>query len=83
MYLPLEYWTILVNLSQVAGPRGGIAISHNNVGRYLNNSIFIELVQAGWIGSQIAKKTYITEIISQALDEGRSVMLSTKMTGDP
>lgn len=83
MYLPLEYWTILVNLSQVAGPRGGIAISHNNVGRYLNNSIFIELVQAGWIGSQIAQKTYITEIISQALDEGRSVMLSTKMTGDP
>lgn len=75
MYLPLGYWDVLVDSPSVLGPKGGVVVNYDNVGRYMNNSIFIELVGASWIGSRGATTKQITAVIRDAL-ETRSLILA-------
>jgi len=77
MYLPLDYWAILVDSPSILGSKGGKRITFNNVERYFNNTIFIELVESGWIGSQITDNGFITEVIQAALENKRSVILAS------
>lgn len=51
MYLPVPYVKLLVESPSVKGPRGGVRITYENVGRYLTNTQFVELFQSGFIGS--------------------------------
>jgi hypothetical protein len=67
MYLPLGYWDVLVDSPNVLGPRGGIVVTYENVGRYMNNTTFIELVGASWIGSRGASTEQITAVIRESL----------------
>jgi len=76
MYLPLDYWEILLNSSNVQGPNGGIRITYENVGRYINNTLFIQLVQAGWIGSRLSRTEALFQIIKQSLENDKSVMVA-------
>jgi len=78
MYIPLDYWELLVNSPAIIGPQGGQRITYENVGRYFNNTLFIQLVQAGWVGSRLIVKDAITDVIQQALRNKRSVMLAIK-----
>jgi len=66
----------LVNDQQVKGPQGGISVSHSNVGRYLNNTQFVELVQDGWVGSSVEDTTHISELIRELLEQKHSVFLA-------
>lgn len=75
MYLPLGYWDVLVDSPNVLGPKGGVVINYDNVGRYMNNSIFIDLVGASWIGSSGATTKQITAVIRGAL-QTRSLILA-------
>jgi hypothetical protein len=77
MYLPFDYWECLVKDNCVKGPRGGIAISRDNVGRYLNNTQFVQLVQSGWIGSSADDTKTITQIIRTLLESNHSVFLAS------
>lgn len=74
IYLPLDYWELLLKDKRVSGPRDGIAIGRFNVGRHINNTLFIALVQDGWIGSRAGRSAVINEIIRQCLENGKSVI---------
>lgn len=75
MYIPLEYWEALLASPKIVGEQGGRGMTFDNVGRYFNNTLFIELVQAGWVGSSIGGTEVMTELIAAAL-EGDSVLLA-------
>jgi len=81
MYLPLDYWEMLVNSNSVKGPREGIGITYDNVGRYLNNTLFIELVQNGWIGSKGIASTVLVELIRELLGMDRSAIIAISQPG--
>lgn len=66
MYLPLEYWDLLAISPEVKGPRGGIVMTYENVPRRIDNSLFVELVRGGWIGSRAETTTTITDLVIQA-----------------
>jgi hypothetical protein len=78
MYLPLDYWEILLESPIIRGEKDGIAITYNNVNRYINNTLFVDLARAGWIGSRVAEKEVITNIIKDALEGNHSLFLAAK-----
>lgn len=81
MYLPLAYWDVLAASPQVVGPRGGVAVTHESAGRYLDNTQFVSLVQDGWVGSRGVTSQQITEVIRSGLDAHRSIILAAAKRG--
>jgi hypothetical protein len=78
MYIPLDYWEMLLESPDITGPRGGKRITYDNVGRYFNNTLFIDLMQSGWIGSTSYDKAVISEVIRAAIAGDRSLILAAK-----
>jgi len=78
MYLPLEYWRRLENDPSIVGPRDGRAVTYRNVGRYLNNSGFAELVAGGWIGTTTAQTEILDPVIREIVATGRAVTIAVK-----
>ena len=76
IYIPLEYWEMLVNSADVRGPRGAVGITQVNVNRHINNTLFTELVQGGWIGSRTKNTNVLNQIIKECLDNDRSAILA-------
>jgi hypothetical protein len=76
MYMPLAYWDVLAASPQVLGPRGGVAVTHSNAGRYFDNTQFVSLVQDGWVGSRGLSSDQITAIIQSGLDADHSIILA-------
>jgi hypothetical protein len=83
MYLPVSLWDKLVSSGQLAGPRGGTALTYHNVDRYFNNTNFIRLVERAWVGSHGLTSEHITKIIEGALKAGESTILATSSSGPP
>jgi hypothetical protein len=75
MYVPLEYWDALLKSPNIVGENGGRRITFDNVERYFNNTLFIQLVQSGWVGSNLAGTGVLTQLINSAL-ENNSVLLA-------
>jgi hypothetical protein len=82
MYIPLAYWDLLAGSADVLGPRGGVAVTHENAGRYFDNTQFVSLVQDAWIGSRGVTSDQITEIVRSGLDADRSVILAAGKRAD-
>jgi hypothetical protein len=82
MYIPLAYWDLLAGSADVLGPRGGIAVTHANAGRYFDNTQFVSLVQDAWIGSRGVTSEQITEIVRSGLDANRSIILAAAKRAD-
>jgi hypothetical protein len=76
MYFPLDYWEKLISSDKVKGKNGGIRIVYQESDRHINNTLFVELVQHGWIGSKLDDTKFITEIIKESLERKRSVTLA-------
>jgi hypothetical protein len=76
MYIPLDFWKILIESPNVLGKRGGKMLTFENVGRYLNNSFFINLAGQGWIGSKIIRTDVISSVIQESLEHNRAVVLA-------
>lgn len=76
MYLPLPYWKMLLSSDGTLGKKGGRKISYSNVSRYINNTMFTELMQNGWIGSQMSNTDLISKQIQQSIAGGRSIVLA-------
>ena len=76
MYIPIAYWDLLADSADVLGPRGGVAVTHQNAGRYFDNTQFVSLVQDAWIGSRGVTSDQITEIVRSGLDADRSIILA-------
>jgi hypothetical protein len=76
VYLPLAYWDVLEKCGLLVGPKGGRALVHTNVGRYLTNSFFIDLVRSGWIGSRAMTSEVIGRIINEGLARDHDLILA-------
>ena len=76
MYFPLSYWTALIASPEARGPRGGVVITHDNSGRYFNNTEFTGLVGDGWIGSTPQGEMILANLVAQALEARHSVTLA-------
>jgi hypothetical protein len=76
VYLPLAYWDALEGSGMLVGPRGGRVLSSATVGRYFSNSLFIDLVKAGWIGSRAMTSDLIGRIIRAGVTGDRDLLLA-------
>jgi hypothetical protein len=75
MYVPLRYWDALVDSHDVRGPRHGIVVDLDNVGRHFNNTLFIDLVGSAWIGSRGVTSEQISTVVRESLAT-RSLILA-------
>jgi len=76
MYLPIEYIECLRTSGSVLGPRGGDVIRHDNVRRWLTNTLFTRLVERTWVGTRDLATKDIAKVIREALDAGESVVVA-------
>jgi hypothetical protein len=80
MYLPLDYMTACATSAK--GDRGGAAYGYSTVPRHLNNTLFVQLVQDGWIGSAGTLSDDLRAFVEARVEDGRSVILAIG-TGAP
>jgi hypothetical protein len=81
MYLPLELSELLISSGEIAGPNGGPAFSYETVERRLSNTLFTNLVQAGWVGSRGDVSARLRPIVEFMVENGRSVVLAVESSG--
>lgn len=74
MYIPLSYWKRIERDDTLKGPRGGRSLSYENVGRYISNSLFIDLASGGWIGTSGSRSIFLKDVISDILISKRSLL---------
>jgi hypothetical protein len=82
MYLPLDYWFLITTSPGARGPRGGVAITYANTGRWINNSLFTDLVRGGWVGSTGAATHQLDQIVAGALQRRHSVVVAISAPTD-
>lgn len=80
MYLPLEYFVEL--RKTLTGPRGGAVLSWENVPRHFSNSMFVELIQSGWIGSRGTATEEIMQLVRESVATGHAVVLGIDSVAD-
>ena len=81
MYLPLDYWDLALASSLTLGERGGRVVTFDNIGRYMSNTLFVELVASGWIGSRGLASANVAEIVRASLSGNKSVILAEASSG--
>lgn len=81
-YLPLAYWDCLARSGALEGKQGGRILTGRSVGRYLNNSQFIEFVQSSWVGSRGATSEQIGQIVRAGIESNESLILAHAADAD-
>lgn len=76
MYFPIDYWEVINSAPECKGEDGGIRITYDNVVRHINNTLFVQLMQDGWIGSRQNVSTTFTEIIKKAIEGDKSLIFA-------
>jgi hypothetical protein len=76
MYFAREHFEEIMQTSR--GPRGGTAISYQNASKHLSNTLFIELVRDGWIGSSGSATEQIQDLVRESISTGHSVLLGVQ-----
>jgi hypothetical protein len=74
-YLPKDFFDLIYNRQKKENK--SIIFSYDIVGRYLNNTLFIELIKSGLIGSKSVYADSISKIINEILESGKSLILAT------
>jgi hypothetical protein len=80
MYIPLDYWELLLKSPKVVGAKKGLRIAYDTVERHLNNQEFVNLVRYGWIGSRVKNTEILTELIGSLLRKKHSVLVGLETT---
>jgi hypothetical protein len=78
MYLPLDYWKLLVQSPGMTGPRGGLRVTFENAGRHFDNSSFTMIVSKAWVGTTPSQSDVLKEAIRQTLETGKAVAIAVK-----
>ncbi len=73
MYLAREYFDELLKICK--GPRDGVRLGYRNVPRYINNTLFAQLVKDGWIGTCGTGTDELGEVIRTVLQSRRALVL--------
>jgi hypothetical protein len=76
MYFPIDYWEVINSAPECKGKDGGIRITYNNVVRHINNTLFVQLIQDGWIGSRQIVSSTFTDIIKKAIEGDKSLIFA-------
>jgi hypothetical protein len=80
MYLPLDYLDKLLATDRLEGPRGGVAIRYDRVGRWMTNGDFELLLRNAWVGSRGLSTEALTKIIRRSLKAKHSVVMAAAST---
>ena len=74
-YLPKDYFLLIGELQKEE--HGHINISYDTVDRYITNTVFIELIQYGLIGTKVNDANLISKIIKGLLANKKALILAT------
>lgn len=74
-YMPKDYFLLSSRLLKESGH--SVVISYDTITRYLNNTVFIELIQSGLIGTRIDDAELISNIIKKSLSNDKSLILAS------
>lgn len=83
IYLPLDLWKRLSVHDRTLGPKGGRVLTYENVGRRLNNTEFLTLLENGWIGTTPPQSIALERIIKSILETGKTVTYAYKRDPPP
>lgn len=78
MYLPLDYWKVLVSHPALRGPKGGARVTYQNAGRHFDNTEFVRLVAKAWVGTNSNQSSVLKEVIRQVIETGKAVAIAVK-----
>ena len=73
-YMPKDYLLLINELQKEKGSSN--VISYDTITRYLTNTVFIELIKSGLIGTKIDDANLITKIIQESLANKKSLILA-------
>jgi hypothetical protein len=76
MYFSLAHWSHISNDTQLIGPRGGRVVTYENVGRHIENDLFIKLVANAWIGTHAEQSAVLEQAIRGTIESGRALALA-------
>lgn len=76
MYIPISYWSHLIDANNLVGKKGGISFSYDTVHKYFNNTTFINLLKTGLIGCREESFSYLTKLFEDLYNIGNSIMLA-------
>ena len=74
-YMPKDYFLLVNKLQKESG--NSLVISYDTITRYITNTIFIELIKSGLIGTKIDDAEIISNIIEGSLSNNKSLILAT------
>jgi hypothetical protein len=77
-YYPLDLWLLWADSDESIGPRNGRRFEAS--ARHFSNSLFIDLMHYGWIGSRNLQSDRICEIVHEALEKNRAVTLAANLS---
>jgi hypothetical protein len=80
MYLTRAHFQQTLDDPALRGPRGGISLGFDNVHRRLTNSMFIDLLKGGWIGSTGSGTSLVAEQVQASLNGHRALILGLHHT---
>lgn len=78
MYLPLDYWKLLVNDPGIKGPKGGLRITYDNAKRHFDNTSFTTVVSKAWVGTTPNQSQVLQDVIRATLETGKAVAIAIK-----
>lgn len=78
MYLPLDYWKVLAIHPSLKGPRDGLRVTYENVGRHFDNTDFIKLVAKAWVGTNVNQSSVLKDVIREVIETGKAVAIAVK-----
>lgn len=78
MYLPLDYWKVLVMHPDLMGPKGGLRVTYENAGRHFDNTEFIKLVAKAWVGTNANQSSVLKDVIRLVIETGKAVAIAVK-----
>ncbi len=76
IYVPLTYLIRFQDSDIARGPRKGVYIGEDNIGRNYSNTLFIELVRNGWVGSYDLSTDGLKKVFHELIATGRSTILA-------
>jgi len=71
--MPKDYFLLSSKLQKEE--KGHVNISYDTIKRHLNNTIFIELIKSGLIGSKINDTNLISKLINESIKNDKSLIL--------
>jgi hypothetical protein len=78
LYVPLSYWGMFMRSGESRGPRGATRVGPQNLQRWISNSLFVDLVKGGWLGSSGGVSQDLGKIVRSCLESGRSVVIAVE-----